>query len=353
MFDTNLTERSMTTAIKPQTDGRQAWDVVMNLHISLPVLIAHDLNLFTLLNEQPLTFEEISQKLGLTSRATQVLISAGCVTEFIKLEHEHYSLTQVAKEYSLRNSSTSFCEYFDLIINNADILSYSNFRQAILNDVTQVYQGQELFEVHEQENEKAKTFTRAMHSASIPAAFAWPTTLDLSNNQKMLDIGGGSGAHCIGATQQWNNLQASVFDLKSICEIAQEFITEQNLQDRINTVAGDMWKDPFPEADLHFYSLIYHDWSPEECKFLTQKSFDSLEPGGRIIIHEWLFNNEKTGSYAAAAYNALMLLWCPQGQQYSGRELTQMLSDAGFIDIQTQSTFAYWSIVTGCKPVES
>ncbi|NEO53484.1 MAG: methyltransferase [Okeania sp. SIO3B5] len=336
--------------IKPQTDGRQVWDVVMNLHISIPVLIAHDLNLFALLNEQPLTFEEISQKLKLTDRATQVLISAACVTELIKLDHHHYYLTQVAKEYLLRNSNTSFCEYFDLIIDNADILSYSNFRHAILNDVTQVYQGQELFEVHEQENEKAKTFTKAMHSASIPAALAWPTALDLSSNRKMLDIGGGSGAHCIGATQQWTHLKASVLDLKPICEIALEFITEQNLQDRIDTVVGDMWKESFPEADLHFYSLIYHDWSPEECKFLTQKSFDSLEPGGRIIIHEWLFNNEKTGPFSAAAYNALMLLWCPQGQQYSGLELTQMLLDAGFIDIQIKSTFGYWSIVTGCKP---
>jgi hypothetical protein len=44
-----------------------------------------------------------------------------------------------------------------------------------------------------------------------------------------------------------------------------------------------------------------------------------------------------------------MLLWCT-GQQYSGRELSDMLSEAGFKDIEVKPTFGYWSIVTGIKP---
>jgi hypothetical protein len=28
-------------------------------------------------------------------------------------------------------------------------------------------------------------------------------------------------------------------------------------------VTGDMWKDSFTQADLHFYSQVYHDWTPE------------------------------------------------------------------------------------------
>ena len=26
--------------------------------------------------------------------------------------------------------------------------------------------------------------------------------------------------------------------------------------------------------------MIYHDWPPEKCQFLTRKSFESLPPGG-------------------------------------------------------------------------
>jgi len=100
-----------------------------------------------------------------------------------------------------------------------------------------------------------------------------------------------------------------------------------------------IWQDSFPTADLHFYSQIYHDWPLEKCRFLTQKSFESLEPGGRIIIHEMLYNDDKTGPFPVAAFNIVMLL-CTEGQQYSGSELWAMLREAGFTDIEVKPTWA-------------
>ena len=111
-----------------------------------------------------------------------------------------------------------------------------------------------------------------------------------------------------------------------------------------------MWEDPFPPADLHFYSQIYHNWPPERCQFLTRKSFDSLEPGGLLIIHEMLYNDRKTGPFSTAAMNINMLLQYAAARQYSGQELSTMLTDAGFADIQVMPTFGYYSIVVGRKP---
>ncbi|MCC5661322.1 hypothetical protein LC608_31085 [Nostoc sp. XA010] len=163
-----------------------------------------------------------------------------------------------------------------------------------------------------------------------------------------VDIGGGSGAHAIGATLKWSNLQAIVLDLPPVCEVAQEIITNYGLQSRIKTQTVNWWNDDFPVADLHFYSDIYHDWSPEKCRFLTQKSFDSLKFGGRILLHEMLYDDQKTGPYPTAAYNMAMLLWT-EGQQYSGHELSVMLKEAGFTDIKIQPSSGYWSLISGRK----
>jgi hypothetical protein len=62
-----------------------------------------------------------------------------------------------------------------------------------------------------------------------------------------------------------------------------------------------------------------------------------------------LFNDDRTGPFAVAAFNVDMLVAMP-GQQYSGRELQTMLSEAGFTEIEVKPTFGYWSIVTGRKP---
>jgi hypothetical protein len=118
---------------------------------------------------------------------------------------------------------------------------------------------------------------------------------------------------------------------------------------RISVQPGDMWHDAFPAADVHFYSDIFHDWPPERCRALAQKSFTALEPGGRIVLHEMIYNDRRTGPAPVAAYNTAMLLWTT-GQQYARRELTSMLTAAGFRNIEVRPSFGYWHIITGTKP---
>lgn len=115
--------------------------------------------------------------------------------------------------------------------------------------------------------------------------------------------------------------------LAEVCEDLH--INRRGAEALLIMLVSDMFSKPFPVADVHFYSNIYHDWSPEKGRFLTQKSFESLEPGGRIIVHEMLYNNQKTGPLCVAANNMIMYYW-QEGQQYSGQELSTMLKSAGF-----------------------
>ncbi len=145
-------------------------------------------------------------------------------------------------------------------------------------------------------------------------------------------------------------MQAIVLDVPPVCEVAQGIIERHGLQDRIKTQVFDYWKDSLPSADLHFYSNSYQNWTLEKCRVLTQKSFESLKTGGRIIIHETLYNDDKTtGPFQAAAFNIVLLL-ATEGGLYSGQEFAEMLMEAGFTDIEVKPTFGYWSIVTGLKP---
>ncbi len=67
------------------------------------------------------------------------------------------------------------------------------------------------------------------------------------------------------------------------------------------------------------------------------------------MVHEMLFNQDRTGPFPVAAFNADMIVAMP-GQQYSGAEISAMLKEAGFRQIQVKPTFGYWSVVTGVKP---
>ncbi|WDD30181.1 methyltransferase (plasmid) [Nostoc sp. UHCC 0926] len=335
----------------PKTDERKIWDLINIGSVGYRTfLVAHELRLFSLLADQPLTIVEICESLHIKHRAAEALLSMNVSLGLLEINDKAYTVTQLARDYLLETSPTYIGAFLDLAIANIQIYSYNSIKQAILTNTSQVYSGEKIFQAHEEQIALAQAFTKGMHGHSMAGALAWPQAIDLSKYRRLLDIGGGSGAHSIGAALRWPNLQSTILDIPIVCDIAPEYIKQYNLQNRITIEPNNMWNDPFPPAELHFYADIYHDWPLEKGRFLTQKSFESLEPGGRIIIHEMLYDNEQhLGAPAVAAYNVVMLI-CTEGQQYSGIELSKMLSEAGFVDIQILPTSGYWGIVTGCKP---
>ncbi|UJP04908.1 MAG: methyltransferase [Nitrosomonas sp.] len=344
----------MTTPVSsdiqtPRVDDRPVWDVVFAVYGYPALLLAHRLKVFALLADNPHTLTEICNALNLKQRPAETILTVATALGFLSLRDGRYALTAVTEEYLLETSPHYFGLFWDLMIDNYQVCSFSSLEKAVLTDAPQTYGGGKLYQSHEEQIELLHRFTSGMHSMSMASALAWPGILDFSGYRTMLDIGGGSGAHSIGAVLRLPGLQAIVLDFPQVCEIAQKYIAEYHLQDRITTSNVNIWYDHWPTADLHFFSNIYHDWPPEKCHFLTAKSFDSLASGGRIVIHEMLCNDEKTGPFAPAAFGMMMLGWT-EGKQYSGPELSAMLQEIGFENVQIHKAFGYYSIVTGCKP---
>ncbi|CAK8723473.1 Acetylserotonin N-methyltransferase [Candidatus Electrothrix aarhusensis] len=335
----------------PRVDDRPLLNILYGLTGAQALFVAHNLNLFQLLSNKSLHLAEICDEYNILPRAAQAMLSMLSSQKLIRLtEDNRYSLTEISEDYLLKESPTYFGSLLDRGWQVSEVYSFESFKKALMTNTAQVYGGDDLFETNEQQVEFAKAFTRSMHSKSMGPASAWPSLIDLSDSRCMLDVGGGSGAHSIWAVFSWPRLQAIVYDRPIVCDVAEEFIRKFRQQDKIKICAGDMWEDVFPEADLHFYSDIFHDWTAEQCVFLAKKSFKSLKPGGRIIIHEMLFNDDKTGPYPVAAYNIFMLLWA-KGQQFSVKEIFELLKKVGFVDIGSQKTdFGDWSVITGRKP---
>jgi hypothetical protein len=333
----------------PRVDDRPVWDVIFAIYGYPALLLAHRLKVFSLLAEGARTLPEICDALNIKPRPAEAILTAAIALGFLSLQTGRYALTPVTEEYLLESSPSYFGFFWDLMIDNYQVSTFAGLEKAILTDAPQAYGGGDIFKSHEEQIELLHRFTCGMHSMSMASALFWPGVMDFSRHRVMLDIGGGSGAHSIGATLRIPHLQALILDFLQVCEVAQGYIAEYGLQDRIKTCEGNIWQDRWPTADLHFFSNMYHDFMPEKCHFLTAKSFNSLESGGRIVIHEMLYNDDKTGPFASAAFSMMMMGWT-EGKQYSGQELSAMLKEIGFEEIQIHKAFGYYSIVTGLKP---
>jgi cyclopropane fatty-acyl-phospholipid synthase-like methyltransferase len=333
---------------RPQSDERKLWDVVLGHFSYHMLLVAHNLGLFELLAQQPLTLTAIATQLNLADRATQSLLTSCGSLDLIQVKQDQYALTPLAQDYLLQSSPTYFGGFLSMVSANHQVNSYPSLLKAIQTNQSQVYDSGKLFQSHEEQAALARSFTLAMHGHSMGAAMAWTEKFDLADHQVLLDIGGGSGAHAIVSLMKWPQLNAIVADLPPVCEVADEFTARFNLQNRMKTQPLDMWKDDFPTADVHFYADIYHDWTPAQGEFLTRKSFASLPAGGRILLHEMLLDDQKMSPNVAANYNTAMMLWT-EGQQYSRAELVTLLETVGFVEVEVVP-IGYWSLVTGRKP---
>jgi hypothetical protein len=61
----------------------------------------------------------------------------------------------------------------------------------------------------------------------------------------------------VGAVTIYPQLTAIVLDQAPICVIAREFAEKYGVADHISTQCSDFFNDPYPAADLHFYSMIF------------------------------------------------------------------------------------------------
>ena len=186
---------------RPRRDYQPLHDVIFGLWGYPAVLVAHDLKVFPLLAEAPRTLSEICEALHLTARPARALLAVCTSLGLVQVHEECYTLTPLSEDYLLDSSPTYFGGMFDMMIANNPVWSFESVKKAMLTDTAQVYGGgREMFQSHVEQAELARAFTRIMHSRSIGPALAWPETLDLSGHRLFLDVGGGSGAHSIGAT---------------------------------------------------------------------------------------------------------------------------------------------------------
>jgi SAM-dependent methyltransferase len=157
--------------------------------------------------------------------------------------------------------------------------------------------------------------------------------IDLSSKRHLLDLGGGPGTYAIHFCKQYSQLNATVYDLPTTRPFADKTIRQFELTDRIQFAEGNYLNDPIEgRYDAIWLSHILHGEGPDDCRRIIQKAVNVLEPGGMIIIHDFILNNSMDGPLFPALFSLNMLLGTDSGQSYSEDQIIDMLADAGVKD---------------------
>lgn len=198
-------------------------------------------------------------------------------------------------------------------------------------------------------DENARWFAQQMRELAAPAGVALARHPVFAGITQLLDVGGGSGALCCALAQPHPHMHCTVMDLPPVCRLAAETIDTNGLSDRVACWPGDMFTSAWPEhQDAVLFSNVFHDWDLDTCASLARHAHAALRPGGHILLHEMLLDDNGGGPLAVACCSVTLLLF-ERGRQYTGAELRLVLAEAGFVDFQATPTHAYYSLVQAHK----
>ena len=122
--------------------------------------------------------------------------------------------------------------------------------------------------------------------------------------------------------------------MPNVIPITKKFLDKEGFSDKIKTHSGDYTKDNLPKGfDLVFMSAIIHSNSLEINQGLIKKCFNSLNKNGRIVIQDWIMNNDRTQPTSGAVFAINMLVGTEAGDCFTEQEVTEMLTGTGFKNI--------------------
>jgi ubiquinone/menaquinone biosynthesis C-methylase UbiE len=160
-------------------------------------------------------------------------------------------------------------------------------------------------------------------------------SIDLGRYQRLLDVGGGPGTYTMAFLRRAPHMSATLFDLPRVTEIARKHLTQEGLIHRVQIVEGDYTADELPAGhDLALLSAIIHSNSRQGNLDLYKKIFRSLNPGGSILIRDFLMDPTHTRPVEGAIFAVNMLAATEGGTTYTFEETKQDLETAGFSDVR-------------------
>jgi acetylserotonin N-methyltransferase len=326
-------------------------DLMEAFRRSKVLFAAVELNLFEILNDSPKSLQSLAAEAHLPVDPLEQLLTACIALGLMSRVDGRYQITPICQRYLVQASPTNLLGYIRYS-DKALYFLWAHLAEAVregTNRWEQVFGGRNNFFDNVYASPSGmKEFISGMHGIGLLTSPTLASAFDLSRFRHLVDIGGATGHLAVAACQVYPRLRATVFDLSPVCQVAQEYIVEACLQDRIQTQAGNFFTDPLPDGDLFTLARILHDWNDEKVYFLLRKCFERLPLGGAILICEKFLDEEKDGP-VSAALQSLNMLVATEGKERTAGEYRSILQNIGFGVVEAKRTGKYLDVALAVK----
>jgi len=285
------------------------------------------LDVFSIIGDKKISGEDVAKALKGDFRGVTTLLNALTAMNMLEKSEGLFSNIPLGRTFLCKDSE----RYMGYIINHMRHLvnSWSRLDEAVktggpVREATLL-----------RNDEEREAFLMGMYNVAMGSAPAISAEVDLKGRKHILDMGGGPGTWAIHFCLANPELKGTIFDLPETRPFAEKTIERYGLNDRIDFQSGSFIDDDINGSyDVAWLSQILHAVGPDTCEKIIEKAVSVLEPGGMVMVHEFLLDNNMSGPLQPALFSLNMLLGTPNGRSYSEAQIMEMLVKAGAKDIK-------------------
>jgi len=346
-----LTQDIVPTSDKIIETAEELSSIAFGFMASKALFAGLHVDLFSTLAEGPMSGEELAETVGIPINRIVMLTTALTSVGLLNIgDDKKIQNSPAAQSFLSKQSKYDFGDYLRYQI---DQQMYPFLLQ--LNAVMKDELSEDAIASYRHwmtDKEQASVYSESQHAGSLGPGRTLARKVDLADASSLLDVGGGTGAMTISLCREYPDLQATIIDFPNVAEIGWRFISEADLVDRVRYIPGNAVEVQWPgNQSAILMSYLMSGVPGDNVEDLLHKAFAALAPGGKLMVHDFMVEEDRRGPTLAALWQLQHMAFTPDARSLSVGWLTQTAKRVGFgVDYVDTLIPAMTKLVVFSKP---
>ena len=328
-----------TAAITPEIINHLADGV----SLAMAMLAGMKLDIFTPLNNGPLTTEEIAVEIGVRPRRLGPLLNALVGANLLTVDNDRFSNSDEAARFFVKCAP----DYLGSR-HQRDAMKWSSLLKtadSITSDSPQAR-----LDYSTMSPEELESFYSGGYAAALAAGQELAERYDFSGYQRLVDVAGGSGGVAIGISVACPSIHATVVELPGTVPFTRDYVEAAGASLKVEAIPGNVVEGPLPGSyDVAVMKSIIQVLSPDDARKALSHVNKSLVPGGALFIMGVVLDDSRLSPPYAVSTNLTFLNVYDEGRAYTESEYRDWLDEVGFVFLERVVTPNGTSIIKARK----
>ena len=321
------------------------FDTIFAFQRSAALQSAIDLALFTAIGDGARTAPDLAKACGAPERGIRILCDFLTTIGFITKTGGTYDLTPDSALFLTKRSPAYLGGTAAFLYSKQVTVNFDGLTETIRH-------GTPAASLMVVENPAWVQFAQAMVPMMMPVAeeIAGLLAIESAGPVRVLDLAAGHGIFGIVLAKHNPQVEVVAVDWAPVLEVATENAAMMGVGGQHRELPGDAFSVEFGTGfDIALVTNFLHHFDHQTNRALLAKTAKALKPGGRVVILEFVPNDDRVTPPMAARFSLVMLAGTAAGDAYTLPELRAMLTEAGFSTVTSHPTRGPETVVIATK----